>query len=195
MDFTELELIPSNLPWPELSIDNRFQGPDGVERWFAAAIPHLVRIEQVKNQNALAQNPAATPVSNFYCTPKAEEYSAGRQALPVAVEYSCQYKIDFSGIGLVVVPPPPPPTPVIESIEPLENFVGAGFLLTGLNLTPITQVTVGLEQIVAVITAQSATEITFQVNEICSGTVTIWSEQTVPVTSVEEINVVLPPEP
>lgn len=169
MEITELALIDHDLPLPDLANDQRFSGPDGVELWLRALIPHAARCEQVKNDTGLAGDPDYKTTSNFYVTTKTDEYSARKNVKPVVVEFAVQFGVDFSGTGLVTIPPPPPPLPVIDDIQPRTADIGETFTVTGSRLAGVLGVDVeDLAQ--GTILEKSDTQLTFTMPTAGTGT-------------------------
>jgi len=167
MELNDLALIDHDLPLPDLANDQRFSGPDGVELWLRALIPHAARCEQVKNDVGLAGDPDYKTTSNFYVTTKTDEYSARKNVKPVVVEFAVQFGVDFSGTGLVTVPPPPPAAPIITGVSPLSGGQDQIFTVTGTRLAGVESVQLipqmlGGSPIPGNILTQTETEITCQ---------------------------------
>lgn len=169
MNWSETNLVATTLPMPDVSGHPQFQGPDGVELWLAAFLPHLVRCEVVRNQIALAANPNAVLTAHFAVAARAEEYSATDGGKPIEIQYSVYYPIDFSCGGLVPLPPPPP---VVAGVAPLSGDTNTDFTLTGTNFTGVTLVEI-VGGPVGTVQSSSATQIVVRFPSAGSGPVRV----------------------
>lgn len=163
----DLSLIDNTLLFPDLSADNRYNGPLGVERWISDIVAHCVRCEQVINQNGYALDVNFSKVSRFLVTTKSAEYSAQRNTVPIDVEFAVHMPVDFSGLGLVEIPPPPAPAPTITGVTPPSGGQDQIFTVTGTRLAGVESVQLipqmlGGSPIPGNILSQTETEITCQ---------------------------------
>lgn len=152
LDYTDFQLLDNDYPLPDLSADERYNGPGGVARWFAELVGFLARVEERKHDLALVADPLDVKESNFYFTVKGGEYSAANSLRLLQAEFSVLYGFDLSQLPTATIPTPPAPGPLVIGVSPLQALAGQQVTISGLNLattTAVAHVGVGTGQILS----------------------------------------------